>query len=216
MENLIDTYKMEKSGDQTYKIIIDKCYVNYNNDVILIGIKNGIFEKNHRIITIKDEICYAFEFNLKDYPETLEDIIKETKTNLCFYNIYNPEFFFKINNKNYVDIGDLPNYRKHTIERIINKYKEKANTICTSTFESTLTEWVNEQPGLISFNQYNNEYAIKLRKNFDLINDTLSFISSLDYVLLSDNNNIKELFIKYKDKVIQYYDSCMIMDRNFL
>lgn len=215
MENLIDTYKMEKSSDQTYKTIIDKCYVNYNNDVILIGIKNGIFEKNHRIITMKDELCYAFKFNLENYPETLEDIIKEAKTNLCFYIIYSPEFFFKINNRNYVDISDLPDYRKCTIEHIINKYKEKAKTICTSTFESTLTEWVDEQPGLTPFSQYDSEYAIKLHKKFDLIDDTLSFISNLDYVLLSDNDNIKKLFIKYKDKVVSYYDSCMMMDREF-
>ena len=196
MKNLIKEYNLNIDTNEKF-IGIDECiYSTYDNKILLIGYKKNRSDYlKNEIDIIKTSVAYVIEFDLTEDEKMIIDFIKTEKEKNIFYKV-NDELLNLLNNPYNDGYCKLNSYKHNfkSIEHYIELRKNEYTFIYNDALQCFLNQCIANHPI-----EVNDTYQ-------DFINaQKLTFIQNWDFLLLSENKDIRELYKKYKKVSSQFF-----------
>lgn len=180
------------------KQLLEEIFINYKGDLMFIGRNKSNFNTiayliNTQINKIDDE------FDMKLQEARIHGSFKEYSYTEKNQKIFEPGacgYCFLCGNR----INDL------TIkETILVELEEKKKYLDILTKDNPmLKESLNQL-----VNRYPNTYSLDKSYSVDLVIDWLSFIDNFDCLLLSEDEELRNIYIKYKTKQTRCWKSKM-------
>ena len=180
--------------------IVHEVYINYEKQLMFIGRAN-----------MEENICvfYAFECFLD--RENVEEAIKHILNwdmEKPVMNAWKCEQIVWPKENGYAKLATSYNcwtpYLYEDIQRQVNRMVHKINILnIHSVLEKAMEEYVDLQPSSCVGN----------RNETDVVNAALDFLQKADFLLLAEDNKIRNNYLTYLKKRRKYYQECMSMDR---
>lgn len=198
IQNLLDNAWIDNQIKR--EKIVHEVYLNYEKQLMFIGRAN-----------MEENICvfYAFECSLdkKNVDEAIT-FISGWNIEKPIMNAWKCEQIVWPKENGYAKIATSYNcwtqYLYEDIQRQINSIAEKITILNThSVLEQVLKEYADLQPSSCFVN----------RNETDMINVALDFLQKADFLLLAEDNKIRNNYLVYLKKKRKYYQECMSMDK---
>ena len=223
MENLIKTYNLEPAKSQEYDTVFFDLYADYEKNCMLLGRKIILKPHNLESGVVKEvvrctDICCVLKININDHElsKSLKDAVLEAVESPVFYKIrhwqdtflqYPYEFgFAKIPNES--GCGDQI-YKMTGPDNVgaitcnIDEQLRRLEALNVPAFKTVLSNWVKIHPKTLYDDREQNQP----------IYDALKFIRDWQFLLLSEDKELRDLYLEYKKKYGDCFCSKMTMDR---
>ena len=180
------------------KQLLEEIFINYNNEVMFIGRHKDDFSI----------LAYVVCIDLNEIDDDFENRLNDIRRNTSF-----KEYSYTDKNRKLFEPGAcgfcfLCHHRLSDLtikETILVEMEEKKRHLELLTkdnpaFVSAIGQLVQKFP---------NTYSLDRSYSVELVMEWLSFIDQMDCLLLSDDENLRNIFIKYKTKQTRCWKSKM-------
>ncbi|WP_155830795.1 hypothetical protein [Butyrivibrio sp. AE3009] len=223
MENCIKTYGLEMAESQEYDAVYFDLYADYEKNCMLLG-RRVVYRPipldnlGAKRVVKESDICCVLKFNLNEegLSDSLKEAVSEAINSPVFYKIrlnkdrsfihLYEEGFAKIpNEKAYGNKSDTmmgPN-NVQMITGYIEEQMRMLNSLNVPSFKSVLSDWVKNHPDTL-FDD---------REKSEPVYDAMLFIKDWQLLLLSEDKELRDLYLEYMKKYSACYCARMTMDR---
>ena len=178
------------------KLLLEEIFINYKGELMFVGRHKSNYNIIGYVLCCNiDELDEAFETKLQDAK--IHGIFKEysyTEKNQRLFEPGSCGYCFLCNGR--FDILSI----KETI--LVEVEEKKKNLEILTKDNPTLIESLN-----VLVNKHPNTYSLDRSYSVDLVMNWLSFIDNFDCLLLSDEKEVRDLYIKYKTKQTRCFKS---------